>query len=348
MPIKIKILYLFAILLFCNTFVHAQTQTDTIVISTYYPSPYGSYNRLYVKDKLGIGIQTPNEKLDVVDTGVDSTIRLNRTDGATALWSAQSDGIKFGAYSNNILKFITANTERMRINELGQVAIGTTDNENRLFYLQDQRALTSTSDYNFYFGNLNESGVGIAFAGKKSGYATGRTAGYFRAWFYSNFDVDAKMQFRSSMTGGVPLLTMDSNSLVGILTDNPQYSLDVIGNIRATGTIYYGGSEGTANGTAYTKPDYVFKPGYKFITTEEVEKYLKTQGHLPWMTSVLQEKKENGDVINLTRMQFETVETVENLQLQVIALNKLINKQKENIERLVREIAYLEANLVDK
>jgi len=126
---------------------------------------------------------------------------------------------------------------------------------------------------------------------------------------------------------------------VGIGTVSPSYKLDVIGDVRATGSVYYGGSSGSANGNLYIKPDYVFKDGYKLMTTEEVEKYLKEQGHLPWMTSVDQEKKDNGGAVNITRMGFETVETVENLQLQIITLSNLIKEQQKEISDLKEKLA---------
>ena len=134
-------------------------------------------------------------------------------------------------------------------------------------------------------------------------------------------------------------LRIDSNTLnVGIGTTSPAYKLDVNGDIRAIGSVYYGGTVGNADGTAYTKPDYVFEEGYKVMKTEEVEQFLKKEGHLPWMTSVKQEKKENGKAVNMTRMAFETVETVENLQLQLIMLNRVVKKQQREIEELKKQI----------
>jgi len=38
---------------------------ESFTITTYYPSPYGSYNQLYVADKLGIGTTGPTAKLEV-------------------------------------------------------------------------------------------------------------------------------------------------------------------------------------------------------------------------------------------------------------------------------------------
>jgi len=122
---------------------------------------------------------------------------------------------------------------------------------------------------------------------------------------------------------------------VGIGTTDPQYKLDVIGDIRATGSVYYGGTSGSANGTEYTKPDYVFEEGYKKMSTEDVSGYLEKEGHLPWVTSLKREKEENGEMVNMTRMAFETAETVENLQLQIIELSKLVNTQQKQIAQLL-------------
>jgi hypothetical protein len=39
---------------------------------------------------------------------------------------------------------------------------------------------------------------------------------------------------------------------------------------------------------------------------------------------VKQEQKENGKAINMTRMSFESLEAIENLQLQIIDMNKQV------------------------
>jgi hypothetical protein len=129
----------------------------------------------------------------------------------------------------------------------------------------------------------------------------------------------------------------------GIGTSAPVYKLDVIGSIRATGSVFYGGTEGNTNGTAYTKPDFVFNESYNVLQTDDVETYLKRENHLPWITSAEKEKEENGEVTDMTRMAFETVESVENLQLQIIDQQKMIrelkaeNKKMENrLERIER------------
>jgi hypothetical protein len=129
---------------------------------------------------------------------------------------------------------------------------------------------------------------------------------------------------------------------VGIRTWNPMYELDVSGNIRATGSVYYGGTAGNANGTAYTKPDYVFEEKYQSPDIDEIEKFIAKEQHLPWVTSAEKEKEENGDIVNMTRMAFETLETVENLQLQLIDQNKLIRTLKAENDLLKNRLDKLE------
>ena len=119
---------------------------------------------------------------------------------------------------------------------------------------------------------------------------------------------------------------------VGIGMVSPSYLLDVAGDIRATGSVYYGGSVGSANGVAYSRPpDYVFSKGYNVMGIDSVEAYLIRENHLPWMTPLKYEKR---GVIDMTRMNFETVETVENLQLQIISLNKELIALKSEVAAL--------------
>jgi len=93
--------------------------------------------------------------------------------------------------------------------------------------------------------------------------------------------------------------------------------------------------------TTYTKPDFVFTPGYgSAFNPLQVDLFIKENGHLPWMTKASDEK----DRINLTRMQFEAVETVENLQLQIIQQQKIIIQ----LEEKVNEVDRLKSNLEDK
>lgn len=111
---------------------------------------------------------------------------------------------------------------------------------------------------------------------------------------------------------------------VGIGTVAPEKLLHVAGDVKVDGDIYYG------SGTI-PKPDFVFLPDYtKYCEPLQVDEFIKTNGHLPWLTKAENEK----DGVNLTRMQFETVETVENLQLQIINQQKEIDLLKAELEAI--------------
>ncbi len=89
---------------------------------------------------------------------------------------------------------------------------------------------------------------------------------------------------------------------------------------------------GSDSHTPYAKPDYVFEEGYEILSTDQVARHLEKKNSLPWITSLKKEKEENGQMVDMTRMSFETVETVENLQIQIIALSKTNGKQQRTIE----------------
>jgi D-mannonate dehydratase len=80
------------------------------------------------------------------------------------------------------------------------------------------------------------------------------------------------------------------------------------------------------------------------LQTREVEEFLNKENHLPWITSAVKEKEENGEVVDMTRMAFETVESVENIQLQVIEQQKLIQNQQKEIDELKDLVNTLIAN----
>ena len=199
----------------------------------------------------------------------------------------------------------------------------------------------------------NNPDVSIGVAGS-SFSATGKNYGIFGQAITASTDTNYGVMGWASNAGSgdayAGYFSGDvyvSNS-VGIGTMTPAYDLDVNGDIRAIGSVYYGGTEGNADGTVYNKPDYVFEEGYDVMSIEQVEEYLKKENHLPWMTSAKAEKQENGDVIDMTRMAFETVETAENLQIQIIEQSKLIKELKTQNESLNQRLSALESTITQR
>lgn len=141
----------------------------------------------------------------------------------------------------------------------------------------------------------------------------------------------------ADVNDGPAMVVKKNTGRVGIGMSDPKYKLDVSGDIRATGSVYYGYILPDGIATPYIKPDYVFEDGYKIMSTEQVAEHLEREKSLPWITSLKQEKEENGALIDMTRMSFETVEAVENLQIQIIELSKLIKELKPKNEALKAE-----------
>jgi hypothetical protein len=183
----------------------------------------------------------------------------------------------------------------------GNVGIGTKAPNSKLHVVGDQIRIS----------NLSGSYVALR---------TDDTSGY-GSLYYSC----ANLIIQGSAPGENLLIHPAANSRVGIRTWTPVFDLDVNGDIRATGSVYYGGTSGSISATPYSKPDYVFEKTYGFMPVDEVEKFLNEENHLPWVTSVEKEKEENGETTDMTRMAFQTLESVENLQLQIIEQQKLIN-----------------------
>ena len=136
--------------------------------------------------------------------------------------------------------------------------------------------------------------------------------------------------------------TVLKTGFIGVNTNTPDKLFTVNGDARITGDIYYGL---IGMPTVYSKPDFVFQADYeKYLDIKSVEIFIKKNNHLPWLTSAKEEK----EGVNMTRMSFETLEAVENQQLQIIELNKqlieyqemvlqqqiLIEEQQKSIEKI--------------
>ncbi len=113
------------------------------------------------------------------------------------------------------------------------------------------------------------------------------------------------------------ILMEDEAGNVGIGTDVSNERLSVNGKIRAR----------EIKVEALNWPDYVFKPDYKRISLQELDKYIKSNGHLPDMPSASEVEK-NG--VELGEMNKLLLKKIEELTLHVIELNKKIEGFEQN------------------
>jgi hypothetical protein len=179
MPRLLKSIFItFFLLLFCSVFVFA----EEITITTYYPSPYGSYNYLqtdklgvgdnngdgsfsssdvpttsgnvWVANKVGIGTTSPSAYLHLkAGTATASTAPLKLTSG-TFLTTAETGALE---YSGNVLSFTPASYSRgtvpamMWASPASAVALtSTSSNQGVLGADYDWFALSASTTYRFH------------------------------------------------------------------------------------------------------------------------------------------------------------------------------------------------------
>lgn len=131
------------------------------------------------------------------------------------------------------------------------------------------------------------------------------------------------------------ILAIRSNGKVGIGTNNPQAALDVNGTIVATRVSLNIGSF----------PDYVFAKDYKLMNLYDLEQFVNTNKHLPGVPSE-SEMVENG--MDLTKMNTMLMEKVEELTLHTINQQKIIDQQKEVLDKVLDRLNELEQQVSEK
>ncbi|WP_010518698.1 tail fiber protein [Croceivirga radicis] len=113
-------------------------------------------------------------------------------------------------------------------------------------------------------------------------------------------------------------MTMLANGNVGIGTSLPDAPLTVNGRIHA---------EEVKVDLSVPGPDYVFKEDYDLKTLEEVNAYIKANGHLPNIPSA-KEMETNGICVSVMNMKL--LEKIEELTLYILMQEKRI-QQLENL-----------------
>ncbi|MGA2506133.1 MAG: DUF2341 domain-containing protein [Chitinispirillaceae bacterium] len=83
----------------------------------------------------------------------------------------------------------------------------------------------------------------------------------------------------------------------------------------------------TQNGSAKTQtpPDYVFDKNYNLVSLDQVEKFIKENGHLPEVPSA-KELEQNG--VDMVQMNFVLLKKIEEITLHMISMQKELDELK--------------------
>ncbi|MBK9638695.1 MAG: hypothetical protein IPO63_13120 [Bacteroidetes bacterium] len=111
--------------------------------------------------------------------------------------------------------------------------------------------------------------------------------------------------------------------------------VNTVGNVEnflvyGDGTVF--ARELKIRATSFIHPDYVFDEDYQLMPLLELEKYFKTNKHLPNIPSTKDVKENDG--VNVGEMQNKLLEKVEELTLYLVQIHKENEKLKMEIENL--------------
>ncbi|HEY9155746.1 MAG TPA: hypothetical protein VIM69_11485, partial [Opitutaceae bacterium] len=242
-------------------------------------------------------------------------------------------GTRSAPAAADVLRLGTGYLERMRIDQSGNVGIGTTTPSAELNLARTAaytESIGSSNNPALRMTNLNSASFGekaeLQFAVGGGATVTSAITAIYSDWTSpGGSSVGSDLAF-SSKTGGGALserMRITSAGNVGIGTTNPTQKLSVNGAIRAKEVIV---------DTSWS--DYVFDPNYKLATMEEVEAEIKKNNHLPGIPSA-KDVAEKG--ISVGQIEAQLLAKIEEITLHQISQEKQIDKLKaENTDLRTR------------
>ncbi|TCI90159.1 DUF4200 domain-containing protein [Tenacibaculum sp. M341] len=314
-------------------------------------------NGIWDKDgNVGIGTTTPKEKLHIagslrgnlgggalrvktdhgyLDLGAQNTEWAHiYTDRKAVIFNKDvyTTTNAFSSYNNSLL-FKVRGTEKLRIENNGNVGIGTTTPKEKLHIAGSLRgnlgggALRVKTDHGYLdLGAQNTEWAHIY---------TDRKAVIFNKDVYTT--TNSFSSYNNSLlfkVKGTERLRIEDNGNVGIGTSNTKgFKLGVNGRIAAT-EVKVAKYEHWA--------DFVFEDDYALPTLKEVEKHIEEKGHLENIPSAEEVKK---DGFFLGEMDAKLLRKIEELTLYTIQQEKELKKASSNNEKLLSIIEKLEKRI---
>ena len=116
---------------------------------------------------------------------------------------------------------------------------------------------------------------------------------------------------------------------LGIGTQTPSEQLHVVGNVHVTGTVNAEAGLKIKGQWSLEVPDYVFEAKYKPMGLSDLERYVRTNKHLPEVPSAAEMKSQGMDVAT---MNLTLLKKVEELTLYVIEQDKKIKELAAKVQ----------------
>ncbi|CAM1343634.1 hypothetical protein [Tenacibaculum amylolyticum] len=281
--------------------------------------------RIASDGNIGIGTSTPDAKLQIIQP---NTIGWRDLKNSSILLGTANQGLGFdpneivvkgdnmhiGTLSNHKIIFRTGGANnRMVLTSDGSLGIGTTTPSGKLTV--NGSAKVGDGDWGAF-----------TIDGKDK-----------NDWLFNAHSDGKHLYIRShndtENSFATHILSMDRlNGNVGIGTTTPDEKLAVNGTVHAR--------EVRVDLTGW--PDYVFETSYYLPTLEEVEKHIKSKGHLVNIPSA-KEVEENG--ILLGDMNKKLLEKVEELTLYTIQQEKKLDEQQKELKKKDKKLLELSNRL---
>src|SRR6056300_170317 len=178
--------------------------------------------------RVGIGTDSPAQKLHISSTGNTFARIDGGATSTTGVTFDNGDGAVYYDANSNFMRLDTNGAERMRIDSLGNVGIGTTNPAQKLDVQGIAKIQNSGADSVLQiFAPSDSYNPHIHFG--VSGVRNSGVLGYENG--------DDALRYRSgasSMTTGTERFCIESGGNVGIGTTSPDFSLDILGTYGTT------------------------------------------------------------------------------------------------------------------
>nr|WP_321234630.1 hypothetical protein [uncultured Psychroserpens sp.] len=233
--------------------------------------------------------------------------------------------------AENTLDFYTNNSSKLSISSNGNVGIGTTTPDG-LLNIKPQTAGAISNDASQYQLTFTLSGSGTGDVDRNIAFrdnTSGNVAAAINAVDEGPSRATGIGFFTGDLSGISEKMIVRNDGNVGIGTSSPDEKLAVNGTIHA--------KEVRVDLTGW--PDYVFTDEYSLLKLDDIEKFIKENGHLPNIPNAKDVEK-NG--IQLGEMNVKLLEKIEELTLHTIAQQKAIKLQKEKNKQLEERLIKLE------